>query len=92
MFTDNQAAIQAIQDPASHIWSGQIIINGIVQCLNFLRLRGTRVIINWVPAHEGFPGNEQADQEAKKATGWRLQNRKEVDIFNISPKAYHNRY
>ena len=92
IFTDNQATIQTIQDPASHIRSGQIIIDGIVQCLNFLRVRGTRVIIHWIPAHEGFPGNEQADQEAKKAAGWRLQNGKEVDTPNIGPKAYHTGY
>ena len=92
IFTDNQAAIQAVRDPASHIRSGQIIIDGFVQCLNFLRVRGTRVIIHWIPAHEGFPGNEQADQEAKKATGWRLQNGKGVDTSDIDPKAYHSGY
>ena len=92
IFTDNQAAIQAFRDPASHIRSGQVIIDGIVQYLNFLYIRGTRVIIHWIPAHEGFPGNEQADQEAKKATGWRLQNGKGVDTSDIIPKAYHSGY
>ena len=92
IFTDNQAAIQAVQDPASHIRSGQIIIKGIIQCLDFLRGKGTRVVVHWIPAHEGFPGNEQADQEAKKATGWRLQDGKEVDTSNTGPKAYHTGY
>ena len=46
MFTDNQAAIQAVQDPASHIQSGQIILDGIVQCLDFLRGKGIQVIIH----------------------------------------------
>ena len=92
IFTDNQAAIQVVQDPASHIRSGQIIIKGIIQCLDFLREKGTRVVVHWIPAHEGFPGNEQADQEAKQATGWRLQDGIEVDTSNPGPKAYHTGY
>ena len=46
MFTDNQAAIQAVQDPASHIQSGQIILDRIVQCLDFLWGKEIQVIIH----------------------------------------------
>ena len=92
IFIDNQAAIQAVRDPASHVRSGQIIIEGIVQYLDLLRGKGVNTVLHWIPAHEGFPGNEKADLEAKKATGWCLQNGKELDTPYISHRAYHSGY
>ena len=90
IFTDNQAAIQTIKDPGSRVRSGQIIVQGIVQKLDALRWRGAKVIFYWIPAHEGFPGNEIADQEAKKATGWRLQDGKGVNTSDTAKEAYYS--
>ena len=69
VFTDNQAAIQTMQNPRRQ--SGQH--NALHHITN--TIRGEEIEIHWIPAHEGVAGNEQADIAAKEATGWR---RKEV--------------
>ena len=65
--TDNQASIQAIGDPGKH--SGQIYVIQAVQFIDSLRDLGVTIELHWIPAHVGIDGNEQADKEAKKATG-----------------------
>ena len=67
IFTDNQAAIQAIYRPRQP--SGQEVIAEIWNYLRSLRGRGTGVSIHWIPGHEGIPGNEEADKRAKAAAG-----------------------
>ena len=69
IFSDSQAAIKAIGGSQA---SGQQIIGGIIDSCDNLRKRGARVTIHWSPAHQGIPGNEQAEKKAKEATGWRL--------------------
>ena len=69
IFSDSQSAINAIG--GSHA-TGQQILRGIIDGYAKLRAQGARVAIHWVPAHQGIPGNEQADKAAKEATGWRL--------------------
>ena len=67
--TDNQASIQAIEDPRKY--SGQCFVIAIVMWITFLRKEGYTVELHWIPAHIGIEGNEIADKAAKEATGWR---------------------
>lgn len=67
--TDNQASIQAIGDPGKH--SGQTYVIRAIQVINFLRYSGVTIALHWIPAHIDIEGNERADREAKRATGWR---------------------
>ncbi len=69
IFTDNQAALQALENPNK--FSAQQIMQIITQHIDDLRARGMPIYLQWIPAHKNINGNDEADIVAKKATGWR---------------------
>ena len=66
IYTDNQAAIKAVQ--TGYTRSGQETLREIAKMWEQIRESTTaNITIIWTPAHLGTPGNEHADQAAKKA-------------------------
>ena len=65
VFTDNQAALRALVTPGEQ--SGQRLLNSIIARLTGLQQKGASVGFRWIPAHQGVPGNEEADKLAKAA-------------------------
>jgi ribonuclease HI len=65
--TDNQAALRAIDDLSDH--PGQFASIIFHKHLDHLMSSNNdfRVTVSWIPGHEGFAGNEEADRLAKDA-------------------------
>ena len=67
LLTDNQAALRAIDDLSDHPSQCASIIfrRHLDQLLSMDN--NFRITLSWVPGHEGFTGNEEADRLAKEA-------------------------
>lgn len=64
--TDSQGALKSLAKP--HQQSGQSTILNIFRRVIELKGKGLQIRFQWVPAHEGILGNEQAHQAALRAT------------------------
>lgn len=61
--TDSLSAITALSTAKTKCnWKDKV-----QQLYNQARSNGTEVVFMWVPSHVGIPGNEKADEEAKRA-------------------------
>ncbi|KAF4248432.1 hypothetical protein CNMCM8980_005985 [Aspergillus fumigatiaffinis] len=94
IFTDNQAALRALQNPGRQ--SGQYILETILLALERARQHKLIIRFRWIPSHRGIDGNEQADIAAKEATGWRQirtrrDRRTEVMTNDTAPRPAHQR-
>ena len=67
IYTDNQAAITAIQLTKPN--PGHYIFDALHDNIKALQKKhiGICLTIQWIPGHKGVEGNERADKEAKKA-------------------------
>lgn len=59
IFADNQAAIRSLTRPEGR--SGAFIVKQIATKVESLQKSGQKVVVRWIPSHEGIEGNEAAD-------------------------------
>ncbi|KYQ56635.1 hypothetical protein ALC60_04432 [Trachymyrmex zeteki] len=65
IFSDSESALEALRN--SNSTQRNYLIYYIKQAYIEVTKRGTEIVLFWVPAHCGIPGNELADQCAKRA-------------------------
>ena len=65
IFADSQAALSRISNLA--LRPGQAVINQITKISeSIVKRHQVKIQFEWIPAHQNIPGNEMADQAAKK--------------------------
>ena len=62
--SDSRSALQAIDNRKLQ---SQLVLDTVTK-LNILGVQNVKVILYWIKAHFGYPGNEKADSEAKQGT------------------------
>lgn len=65
VFSDSQASLKALTKP--RMVSGQVFLQKCLETIDWCNGRGISITFQWIPAHEGVPGNEEADRMAKIA-------------------------
>lgn len=65
IFSDSQAALSRVQH--DRLGPGQALAVRATTTTRTIVQRGNTVVLWWTPSHEGIPGNEHADQAAKRA-------------------------
>ena len=67
IYTDSQAAVQAVNKPLRQ--SGQSIIKEFLDTIDTTMAENPehKLALTWIPGHSEIEGNEKADAEAKKA-------------------------
>lgn len=78
IFTDSQAALNALNFPTSH--SGQFLVKSIIFNFHRLKSRGISCTLHWSPGHSKIPGNIQAHNLAQLAT---LPNSVPLSLTNL---------
>jgi ribonuclease HI len=82
---DNQAAIQATQltKPVAGHYLVDIFHKRVSRALE--RHEDLRLVVQWVPGHEGIDGNEIADVEAKRAARGKTSSARRLPILLRTP-------
>ena len=63
IYSDSQAALKAISSPKVN----SKLVGDCIQALEKVGL-ANKLTVAWVPGHEGHPGNEEADDLAKRGS------------------------
>lgn len=67
MFSDSQS-LKALTKPL--MVSGKVFLQKCLKIIDWCNERGISITFQWIPAHEGVSGNEEADRMAKIAAIW----------------------
>ncbi|XP_064466821.1 uncharacterized protein LOC135377964 [Ornithodoros turicata] len=71
VFTDSTSALQATGNSGIRGSSAPLVLD-VLMAYNLVYEAGHRLVLQWVPAHDGIEGNEQADSAAEAAlSSWR---------------------